>query len=274
MVKGVHLEGLRVLGRPEWFARRYEEMGADELLYVDVVASLYGQSAVLEVVERTASEIFIPLTVGGGIRTLDDVRSVLRAGADKVAINTGAVEDVAFVQRASRQFGSSTIVVSIEAIRRPDGGHDAFTNNGREATGLDTTDWACRVAEAGAGELIVTSVDREGTGRGYDLELTYRIAEAVDIPVVACGGAGNVDHVVEVARTGRADAVGVASMLHYDLLAHRGPNDDLAELVAASEGNAEYLRRLTVPRRLAPAPVPEIKKAMTVAGIDCRVLVA
>jgi cyclase len=215
LVKGVHLEGLRVLGKPEAFARQYYEQGADELLFMDVVASLYGRNNLLELVERTADEIFIPLAVGGGLRSLDDIRRVLRAGADKVTLNTAAVRRPEFIAEAARRFGSSTSVVSVEAIRRSDGSYEAYTDNGREKTGLDAVAWAVRAAELGAGELVVTSIDREGTGKGYDLELTERVARAVPVPVIACGGAGTVEHVAQVLGTGAA-AASLASLLHYN----------------------------------------------------------
>ena len=215
LVKGVHLEGLRVLGKPEAFARQYYEQGADELLFMDVVASLYGRNSLLELVERTADEIFIPLAVGGGLRSLDDIRAVLRAGADKVTLNTAAVRRPEFISEAAQRFGSSTIVVSVEAIRRSDGSYEAYTDNGREKTGLDAVAWAVRAAELGAGELVVTSIDREGTGKGYDLDLTERIARVVPVPVIACGGAGTAEHVAQVLDTGAA-AASLASLLHYN----------------------------------------------------------
>ena len=217
LVKGIHLEGLRVLGKPELFARRYYEQGADELLFMDVVASLYGRNSLLDLIERIANEIFIPLVVGGGLRSLDDIRSVLRVGADKVTLNTAAVRRPELISEAAGRFGSSTIVVSIEAIRRNDGSYEAYTDNGREKTGLEAVGWAVRAAELGAGELVITAIDREGTGKGYDLELTRRIAEAVPIPVIASGGAGTVAHVAGALKTGAA-AAAIASLLHYNLI--------------------------------------------------------
>lgn len=264
LVKGVHLEGLRVLGSPERFARHYATTGADELIYVDVVASLYGRNSLLDVVERTAADVFIPLTVGGGIRTLDDVTAVLRAGADKVAVNTAAVADPDFVRRASRRFGSSTIVVSIEVIRVGDR-CEVFTDNGREATGRDALEWAVEAVELGAGELLVTSVDREGTGRGYDVELTRSISDAVGVPVIACGGAGTPTHVVEVVEAGGADAVAAASVLHYRCVA-----DGLGATSSSGEGNDEFIRRPRLPGRLTPSTVGELKVALLDAGIACR----
>ncbi|MBI4677685.1 MAG: imidazole glycerol phosphate synthase subunit HisF [Elusimicrobia bacterium] len=215
VVKGVHLEGLRVVGDPAEMALRYYEEGADELLYVDIVATLYGRNSLLAIVERTARGIFVPLTVGGGIRSMEDIYKLLRAGADKVAINTAAVRNPPFVRQAARTFGSQCIVVSIEAKRREPGRWEALTDNGREKTGVDACEWALRAAELGAGEALVTSVDREGTGTGYDLELVRRLAQALPIPVIACGGAGSIGHVEAAVREGKADAVSLASLIHY-----------------------------------------------------------
>jgi cyclase len=264
LVKGIHLEGLRVLGKPERFARLYYEQGADELLYMDVVASLYQRNSLLDIVTRTAKEIFIPLTVGGGLRTLDDIRAVLRAGADKVSLNTAAINRPELIREASRRFGSSTIVVSIEAIRKPDGSYEAYTDNGRERTSVDAFEWAARAAEFGAGELLVTSIDREGTGKGFDLELTGRIARLVSIPVIACGGAGTLDHVHQVVRVGQAAAVCLASILHYDLL-DRSRTEDFS-----AEGNIEYLKSGRGFSKVRGASLPEIKEQLIRLGIPCR----
>ena len=265
LVKGIHLEGLRVLGKPERFARWYYEQGADELLYMDVVASLYQRNSLLDIVRRTSREIFIPLTVGGGLRTLDDIREVLRAGADKVALNTAAINRPELVREAAECFGSSTIVVSIEAIRKPDGRYEAYTDNGREMTGVDAYEWAVRAAELGAGEIMVTSIDREGTGKGFDLELTRRIAEAVSIPVIACGGAGTIDHVRDVIVNGRADAVCLASILHYSAAGRFGGTD-----AVAGEGNTEYLKNPRGFSKIQDASLPEIKDRLLRQGISCR----
>jgi cyclase len=216
LVKGIHLEGLRVIGDPSERARRYYEQGADELLYMDIVASLYGRNNLTDIVERTAKDLFVPLTVGGGVRTLEDVKTLLRAGADKVAINTAAIKNPEFICEAASRFGSQCIVVSIEAQRRGPGQWEALTDNGRERTGRDAFTWALQACELGAGELLMTSVDQEGTAKGYDVELTRRVSEAVPIPVIACGGAGAVDHVAQAVLEGKADAVTVAHVLHYD----------------------------------------------------------
>ncbi len=265
LVKGIHLEGLRVLGKPETFAREYYEQGADELLYMDVVASLYQRNSLLDIVERTSREIFIPLTVGGGLRTLDDIRAALRAGADKVSLNTQAIAQPDFIRQASRRFGSSTIVVSIEAVKQPDGTYLCYTDNGREHTGVNAFEWAVRAAELGAGELMVTSIDREGTGQGFDLNLTRHIAESVSIPVIACGGAGSVGHALSVVTEGRADAVCLASLLHYGAIRRRKDHGDFS-----SEGNTEYLKNWREFSRIQDATLPEIKAHLLAHGVPCR----
>ncbi len=213
LVKGIHLEGLRVIGDPAEHAVRYYHEGADELIYIDIVASLYERNNLTDVVARTASEIFVPLTVGGGVRSLDDVNALLRVGADKVAINTAAVRRPELITEASRVFGSQCIVLSIEAKRRKQGGWEAYTDNGRERTGLDAVAWARRAVELGAGEVLLTSVDMEGTRKGFDLELV-RTLHDLPVPVIACGGGGTVEHVSQALGAG-ADAVAVASLLHY-----------------------------------------------------------
>jgi cyclase len=264
LVKGIHLEGLRVLGKPEQFARYYYETGADELLYMDAVASLYNRNSLLDIVGRTAKEVFIPLCVGGGLRSVEDIRRVLRAGADKVSLNTAAIRRPEFIREASRAFGSSTIVVSIEAIKQKTGTYHCYTDCGRQETGVDAFAWAVQAAELGAGELLVTSVDMEGTGKGFDLELTRRIAESVSIPVIACGGAGCVEHVRDVVARGKADAVSVASILHYHYIRQAETSAD------ASEGNTEFLRRRSTFGRVQEASIPEIKRHLSAYGLQCR----
>ena len=268
LVKGIHLEGLRVLGKPESFARFYYEHGADELTYMDAVASLYGRNSLLEIVERTSREIFIPLMVGGGLRTVDDVRAVLRAGADKVSINTAAINRPELISEVARAFGSSTIVVSLEVIKKPDGRYECYTDYGRQSTGVDAFEWAIRAAELGAGELVVTSIDREGTGKGFDLELTRRIAESVSIPVIAHGGAGNVSDVIDVIKQGCADAASTASLLHYHYVERiRQEAHDFS-----SEGNVEFLKHGTGFSKIQPVSLPELKAMLIDRGIDCRPL--
>lgn len=265
LVKGIHLEGLRVLGKPEQYARHYYENGADELIYMDVVASLYGRNSLLDIIERTSREIFIPLTVGGGLRSIEDIRMVLRAGADKVSLNTAAIGRPELVTEAAKRFGSSTILISIEAIKQPDGWYEAVTDNGRERTGVNALKWAVRVAELGAGEIMVTSIDREGTGKGFDIELTRQIAESVPIPVIACGGAGKVDHVYEVIDSGKADAVSISSILHYEYVSHAEIKGDFSD-----EGNIEALRRGQGFSRIKPVTIQQIKHYLRKHGVECR----
>lgn len=214
LIKGVHLEGLRVLGDPQQFARDYYEQGADELIYIDIVASLYGRSKLTDIVRRAAHDVFVPMTVGGGVRNVDDVRDLLRAGADKVAINTAAVRRPELITEVSRRFGSQCMVLSIEAKQQNDGRWEVFTDCGRERSGVDAVQWAQRGVELGAGEILVTSIDREGTRKGFDIALTQAITQAVCVPVIASGGYGQASHLGEVVAAG-ADAVAIADALHY-----------------------------------------------------------
>jgi imidazole glycerol-phosphate synthase subunit HisF len=265
LVKGIHLEGLRVLGSPSEFARYYYENGADELMYVDAVASLYERNSLLEIVEKTAKESFIPLTVGGGIRTIEDIRNILRTGADKVSINTAAIKNPDFIREAANRFGSSTIVVTIEAIKSGEGTYLAFTDNGREFTGINAIEWAEQLEELGAGELVVTSVDREGTGQGYDLELTERISKNVSIPVIAHGGAGKIQHVCEVFQKSHADAVAVASLLHYETIKRIQ-----CMRTTEDEGNIEFLKSGMGRSTIQEEDIGAIKEALFHLGIPCR----
>ena len=226
LIKGVHLEGLRVIGDPQEYARDYYEQGADELLYVDVVASLYGRSKLTEIMRRAAYDVFVPMTVAGGIRTIEDVTDLLRAGADKVAINTAAVRRPALISEVSRRFGAQCMVLSIEAKRRLDGSWEAYTDSGREMTGLDAVEWARLGVSLGAGEVLVTSIDQEGTRKGFDVALTREISEAVSVPVIASGGYGNIEHFLEVVESGMADAVAIADALHYKRTTIRDIRDD------------------------------------------------
>ena len=206
---------MRVLGNPNNFAKYYYESGADEILYVDVVASLFERNSLSDIISSTAREIFIPVTVGGGIRKISDIHNILRSGADKISLNTAAINNPGFIKEASLKYGSSTIVISIEAVKDSDGKYYAYTDNGREWTGVEVLDWACKVEQLGAGEIIISSIDKEGTGEGYDIELTRMVSEAVSIPVIAHGGAGNPEDILDVIVEGKADAVSFASILHY-----------------------------------------------------------
>jgi cyclase len=215
LIKGIHLEGLRKIGDPQDHARAYYAAGADEIIYMDIVASLYNRNSLSEIVRHTAERVFIPITVGGGIRSLADTENALRAGADKVAINTAAVARPELLNEVAKRFGSQCMVLSIEAKHRPGGGWEAYTDNGREHTGLDVVQWAKRAVDLGAGEILLTSVDREGTRKGFDIELTRAVSDAVSVPVIASGGMGTVAHLIEVVREGHADAVAMADILHY-----------------------------------------------------------
>jgi len=218
LIKGVNLEGVRVVGDPQVFARRYYDQGIDELIYMDAVASLYGRNSLDAIVRYTAENVFVPVTVGGGIRSLDDVERMLRSGADKVAVNTAAIRRPELVTEIARRFGAQCMVLSIEAKRTAPERWEAYTDNGREKTGIDAVDWARRGVELGAGELLVTSVDQEGMRKGFDVKLMQAIARTVDIPVIASGGMGAVEHLVAVVQEGGADAVAMADVLHYDRL--------------------------------------------------------
>ncbi|MYG83102.1 MAG: imidazole glycerol phosphate synthase subunit HisF [Candidatus Dadabacteria bacterium] len=215
VVKGIQFVNLRDAGDPVEVAKKYSDEGADEITFLDITASHEKRKTMIDVVERTASEVFVPLTVGGGLRTVDDVRELLLAGADKVTINTAAITDPEFVRRASDRFGSQCIVVAIDARRRNSGGWEVFTHGGRNPTGIDAVSWAAMMENFGAGEILLTSMDRDGTEDGYDLELTRTISETVGIPVIASGGAGQLEHLLEAVEEGRADAVLCASIFHY-----------------------------------------------------------
>lgn len=216
LIKGIHLEGLRKIGDPNEFARAYYQAGADELIYMDAVASLYQRNSLLDIVERTTRNVFVPITVGGGIRSVDDAQALFRAGADKVAINTAAVGRPELISEVARRFGAQAMVLSIEAKRRANGeGWEAFTDNGREHTGRDVVEWARQAAALGCGEILLTSVDREGTRKGFDVELVRAVSTAVSVPVIASGGMGTHAHLAEVVLDGQADAVAMADVLHY-----------------------------------------------------------
>lgn len=221
VVKGVRFVDIRDAGDPVEIARRYDQEGADELTFLDITASHEQRETMVHVVEQVAGEVFIPLTVGGGIRELADIRRMLNAGADKVAINTAAVFNPEFVRQAADRFGSQCIVVAIDAKQVDDGSQsglrrwEIFTHGGRKPSGIDAVEWARRMVEYGAGEILLTSMDRDGTRNGFDLELTRAVSEAVDVPVIASGGVGNLDHLAEGIAQGGADAVLAASIFHF-----------------------------------------------------------
>ncbi|MBI5420243.1 MAG: imidazole glycerol phosphate synthase subunit HisF [Deltaproteobacteria bacterium] len=242
VVKGVNFVNLRDAGDPVEIARRYDEEEADELVLLDITASHERREIIIDIVRRTAEQVFMPLTVGGGVRALPDIRNLLSAGADKVSINTAAVADPEFVRRAAERFGSQCTVVAIDArsVSGRPGNWEVYTHGGRRPTGLDAVSWAARMEEYGAGEILLTSMDRDGTRDGYDIPLTRAIADRVGIPVIASGGVGNLDHLVEGLTAGGANAVLAASIFHYG---------------EYTVGQAkEYLRRRGVPVRPSARP--------------------
>jgi imidazole glycerol-phosphate synthase subunit HisF len=214
VVKGVRFTDLIDAGDPVELARRYDEQGADEVVFLDITASSDERRTMVDVVARTAEEVFIPLTVGGGIRSVEDARHLLRAGADKVGVNTAAVDRPELVAELAAEFGSQCVVVAVDARRFESGGWEVWTHGGRTATGIDAVLWCGRAADFGAGEILLTSMDRDGTRDGFDLELTARVADSCAVPVIASGGVGNLDHLVDGARVGHADAVLAASIFH------------------------------------------------------------
>lgn len=215
LIKGIHLEGLRVIGPPNEYALHYYLQGVDELIYMDCVASLYGRNHLGDIVKAAAKDIFVPITVGGGIRSVDDVVEILRVGADKVAVNTAAVADPGLISNIARRFGSQCMVLSIEAKQIAAERWEVYTENGREPTGLDVIEWAKKGVAMGAGEILLTSVDREGTRKGFDVDLVAAVSAEVSVPIIASGGMGNSGDLVTVVNTGGADGVAMADILHY-----------------------------------------------------------
>ncbi len=265
LVKGIHLEGLRVLGNPSDFAKFYYENGADELLFMDVVASLYGRNSLHDIISQTAKHKFIPITVGGGIRSISDIKDVLRVGADKVCLNTAVIKDPELIKTASRKFGSSTIVVSIEAVKDEKGNYLASTDNGREYTGIDVFDWAKKVNDLGAGEIVITSVDKEGTGEGFDLNLISKISDLVDIPVIAHGGAGSKNDVLELLNQNTADAVILASIFHYYFIQQNKSQ------ASPLEGNIEFLKQKRSFHNFKPCCITDLKETLNKNNIQTRI---
>ncbi len=215
LIKGVQLEGLRKIGDPQEYAERYYQAGVDELLYIDCVASLYDRNNLSDIIKRAAQDVFVPITVGGGLRSIEDVKHILRCGADKVAINTAVVKNPDLIKAVADRFGKQCMVLSVEAKQSGEGRWEVYTDNGREKTGLDVIEWVQRGVELGAGELLLTSVDREGTRRGFDIALVKTVSTRVSVPVIASGGMGEMEHLFAVVEQGQADAVAMADILHY-----------------------------------------------------------
>jgi len=261
LVKGVHLEGLRVLGVPENFSEYYCKNGADELLYIDMVASLYGRNNLKQILERTAKNVFIPITAGGGIRSVEDIQSLLRAGADKVAINTAAVHSPQLISKAAKVFGSQCIVLSVQAMKVSNGKYEVYTDTGRESSGKNVIDWIKQAVDLGAGEILITSIDQEGTGDGYDIDLISDVTNSVSVPVIACGGAGSSEHILDIVKNCNVDAVSAASIFHYDHIQN-------LEIEKRKEGNIEYLKAFkangrSILKRINPVSISKLKEKLT-----------
>lgn len=263
LVKGIHLEGLRVLGNPEDFAKYYYTQGIDEIFYMDVVASLFERNSLKDIISQTAKNIFIPITVGGGLRSVDDIREVLKAGADKVCLNTAAIRNPKLITEASLEFGASTIVVAIEVIKQPNGQYLAFIDNGREHTGIEAISWAKQLESLGAGEIVCTSVDREGTGAGFDIELIRAMSKEVGVPVIAHGGSGSAADVVEAMNSG-ASAVAVSSIIHYECVREQRFKSN------ANDGNTTFLESGKSFNKIHPVSISQIKQVMRGSGLECR----
>ena len=216
LIKGIHLEGLRVIGDPNKYAKKYYDQGVDEIIYMDTVASLYGRNNLSDIVKKTVQDVYVPITVGGGIRSIDDVKFLLRCGAEKIAINTAATKRPELIREVSRKFGSQCMVLSIEAKKTKDGTWEVYTENGRQKTGKDVLEWAKEGESYEAGEILLTSVDNEGTKKGFDFELVKKVSESVSIPVIASGGMGTLDDAIKVATESSADAIAMADILHYE----------------------------------------------------------
>jgi len=218
VIKGIHLEGLRKVGNPNELAIKYYNEGIDEIILMDAVAAYYDRNSLSEIVESTCFNVFVPITVGGGIRKIEDIQIALNSGADKVAINTQAVKEPNFIKKASEVFGSQCIIGSIDAKKTSNKNWEVYTDNGREPTGKDVLEWARELEFLGAGEIMITSIDQEGTKKGFDIELNIALSEVLNIPLISCGGAGSVNHISELILNTNIDAVALASILHYDLV--------------------------------------------------------
>ncbi len=266
LCKGIHLEGLKYLGPASTFAKHYYEEKADELLFMDCVASLYQRNSLYEVIEETAKNIFIPLTVGGGIRSIADIQNVLNAGADKVAINTEFLKRPEFLEEAITHFGASTICVSIVTKRNLQGQSTCYINNGRDNTRKDALEWVNEINNAGAGEIILTSIDQEGTGLGYDMDLIKQISEITNIPLIVGGGAGNINHIEEGIKGAQVSGVSLASIIHYDAI----KNIPELESTQAQESSFTILNEKKSFDKIEPASILEIKNQLIKQGIICR----
>ena len=242
----------------------YYNNGIDEIVFMDAVAAYYDRNSLSDLIQKACADVYIPITVGGGLRSIADIKEVLRVGADKVCLNTAAIKNPQFIKKASRMFGSSTIVVAIEAIREENGKYLAYTDNGREYTGIDVFEWAQKIDELGAGEIVITSVDREGTGQGYDSELISKLSKLVSIPIIAHGGAGNKDHVIEVLKNDDINAAMISSLFHYDFI-----KENLSKS-SSLEGNTEFLKQKRDFHTFKPCSIIDLKEKLVKNKIQCR----
>ena len=264
LVKGIHLEGLRVLGDPKEFAFKYFEEGIDEIHYQDVVASLYDRNQLDDVIENTVKNIFVPICVGGGIRTLEDIDKLLKLGADKVVINSAAVKDPEFIKEATIKYGSSTIAVAIEAIRINNSkDYKILTESGRQNTDLDILEWLEKIQKFGVGEIILTSIDNEGTKKGYDIELCSIVKKNSNVPVIAHGGAGKIDDIIEVFKKTDVDAVSIATILHYNYLNLDNTNNK-------NSGNYSFINKITKAKDSIALTINQIKSELEANDIKIR----
>ena len=264
LVKGIHLEGLRVLGDPKEFAFKYFEEGIDEIHYQDVVASLYDRNQLDDVIENTVKNIFVPICVGGGIRTLEDIDKLLKLGADKVVINSAAVKDPEFIKEATIKYGSSTIAVAIEAIRINNSkDYKILIESGRQNTDLDILEWLEKIQKFGVGEIILTSIDNEGTKKGYDIELCSIVKKNSNVPVIAHGGAGKIDDIIEVFKETDVDAVSIATILHYNYLNLDNQNNK-------NSGNYSFINKITKTKDSIAQTINQIKSELEANFIKIR----
>ena len=270
VVKGIHLEGLRVVGSPSIFSSIYYQEFADEIIFMDSVASLYGRNNLHEIVASAAREIFIPMTVGGGVRALSDVRTLLENGADKVAINTALFSNPSLISEVADYFGSQCMVVSIDTIKNETGGYECLTENGRENTGVELFEWIDKVIALGAGEILLTSVDNEGTGLGFDLDLIKKVSSISKVPVIACGGAGQKEHVLDVIEKTNVDAVALSSIFHYEIV-NRGLS------IESEKGNKNFLNKIKDSnspqgrKGISEIKVNSLKKYLVENGVNVRI---
>ena len=235
LIKAINLEGLRIVGKPNDYAKNYYQNGIDELLFMDSVATLYNRNSLSDIIKNVTKDIFIPITVGGGIRSLKDAKNILNSGADKVAINTEAVKNPNFISELAKTIGSQSVVLSIEAKKRDKNFWEVYTNNGRDPSGLDVINWIKKATDLGAGEILLTSVDKEGTRNGYDVELMSTASDATDIPIIASGGLGKLNHLTDVINQGQIDAVAVADAIHYKRISIKDLKDTISKITNSNE---------------------------------------